>query len=507
MTTKQDLIAELRGNRDTRRADLDRIISGAKRANRGLTAGEQSRFDSTESEIRQIDQHISELDERLRADEAAAPMNIRYSSSSNGNVRMETRSALPGATATRSANAIGAAAAAFQRDFIRSAEYRPSLPGQAYERSASISVVSEPEVYREHNPEFSFFADMYNAEHKRDRDAQARIQRNDRMAHERARRAGEVRAISTTNGQGGEFSPPLWLESAFVELARSGRVTADLADVQPLPAGTDLISIPKVNTGTATAIQTVQNSAVQTTDITTTSVSSPVTTISGAQVISLQLLEQSPVSLDKIILEDLARAYATNLDTQVLSGSGTGGQFTGLLTLAGTNSVSWAQTTPALSGAGGLYGAIANGIQMVHSTRFAPADTIIMHPRRWMWIAAQSDLQNRPLVVPSAPINAMGVVGDIVAEGPAGTLLNLPVYLDPNIPTNAGAGTEDKIIITRRSDLRLWEGKLKAETFSQTYAQNLSVLARCYCYSAFIPNRYPQSTAIVSGAGLKAPQF
>lgn len=99
----------------------------------------------------------------------------------------------------------------------------------------------------------------------------------------------------------------------------------------------------------------------------------------------------------------------------------------------------------------------------------------------------------------------MGSVGDIVAEGPAGTILNLPVYLDPNLPTNLGAGTnQDPVLVVRRSDLMLWEGRLKAESFQQTYASNLSVLLRVYNYVAAV-SRYPSSVAVINGTGSKTP--
>lgn len=384
-------------------------------------------------------------------------------------------------------------------------EYRPSLPGQAYARSASISVVSEPAVYQRFDASTSYFRDLHLVAQNNDRDAMARLQRNERMADDRAKRAGEVRAVSTTNGTGGEFSPPGWLESAYIELARPGRVLADLMDIAPLPPGVDTLIIPRVNTGASTAVQSVQNSAVSNTDITTSSYSSPIQTIAGQQVVSLQLLEQGAINVDEVIFSDLVRDYSMRLDNELISGSGTGGHLTGLLSLSGAQQIAWTQTTPSLSGAGGFYSTLASAISAVHTARFAPPDAIVMHPRRWMWLAAQSDLQGRPLVVPNSPINAMGSVGDIVAEGPAGTILNLPVYLDPNLPTNLGAGTnQDPVLVVRRSDLMLWEGRLKAESFQQTYASNLSVLLRVYNYVAAV-SRYPSSVAVINGTGSKTP--
>jgi HK97 family phage major capsid protein len=384
---------------------------------------------------------------------------------------------------------------------------RSALPGKAYEPRATIT--KSEEIYRKYG-QYSYFSDLINADLKHDANAAQRLNANNGIANDRAKAAGEIRAISTTNGAGGELVPPLWLENEFVRIARPGRVLVDLTNVEPLPGGTDIINVPKANTGTAVAPQTVQNSAIQQTDLTTTSVSSPVVTIAGGQTVSLQLLEQSPVSIDGLILADLAADYAVKLNSQVLAGTGTGGQVAGLLTISGTQSIAYTQTTPSLSGTGGLYSVLASGIAKIHTARFAPPTAIVMSPLRWAWCLAQSDTTNRPLIVPGAagPYNSMGVSTEVVAEGSAGTLLNLPVFLDATIPTNLGAGSnEDRILIIRRDDLFAWEGHVRAQAFQETYASNMSVFVRLYNYAAFIGNRYPQGVGIVSGVGLKTPQF
>jgi HK97 family phage major capsid protein len=340
---------------------------------------------------------------------------------------------------------------------------------------------------------------MWNARQNGDRDAMDRLQRNNKG------RAAEQRSLSTVNGAGGEFVPPVWLEQQFVKLARPGRITGNLVPTQALPAGTDSLSIPKVATGTAVAVQGTQNTAIQQTDLTTTSISSSVTTVAGGQTVSLQLIEQSPLNVDDIILGDLAAAYAQQYNSLILSGSGTGGNPTGLLTLSGTNAVAITATTVA-----GLYSAIANAVQQIHTNRFLPPDTIIMHPRRWAALLAASDSTGRPLVVPNAnaPMNALGTDAGVVSQGYVGTIQGLPVYVDALIPTNQGAATnQDTVIVGRFSDLIAWEGNVKAEAFAQTYANQLSVFVRLYNYMSFQPARFPKSLAVISGAGLVPPSF
>lgn len=373
---------------------------------------------------------------------------------------------------------------------------RALMPG------AYFTSVDKGDVYQRGGKN-SFFLDAMRAQ--TDPDAAERLRRNAKLREEADRRDGIQRAISgNTAGSGGEFVPPLWLESQFVELARPGRITADLCTGRPMPAGTDSINVPKINTGTATAPQTTQNSQIQVTDITTTSVASSVNTIAGGQTISLQLLEQSPIDIDEVILGDLALAYAMSLNSQVLTGSGTGGQSTGILTLSGTNAVSFTGTT--LTGSGSLYSAIIRAISAIQTARFAAPNAIIMHPRRWAWMLEQVDGSNRPIIVPrdGGPLNTLGVFEiDAAAQGYVGTIAGVKVYLDALIPTNLGTGSnEDRIIVAKIDDLMLWESPVKAEAFQQTYAQNMSVFARLYAYSSFQPARYPQSISVISGTGL-----
>jgi HK97 family phage major capsid protein len=442
---KRNLISELVAKRSAERDKLDSLLESAKGEARGLSETDKEAFDKGEAEVRALDERIAELDAQVRADDAAAEMAKRYAPS-------------------------------------------------------GVKVTSEPEIYRSGLGGQSYFRDMWNARQNGDREAMDRLQRN-----QRGRAATEERALTTVNGAGGEFVPPLWLEKEFVRLARPGRITGNLVPTQALPAGTDSINVPKVNSGTAVAVQGTQNTAVQQTDLTTTSISSSVTTIAGGQTVSLQLIEQSPLNVDDIILGDLASAYAQQYNTLILSGSGSGGNPTGIFTLSGTNAVTTSAATIT-----GVYGAIANAIQQVHTNRYLPPDTIIMHPRRWAALLAAVDTTGRPLVVPNAnqPMNALGTDAGVVSQGYVGTIQGLPVYVDALIPTNVGAGTnQDRIIVGRLADLIAWEGNVKAEAFPQTYANQLSVFVRLYNYMSFQPARYPKSISVIDGTALVPPTF
>jgi len=363
-----------------------------------------------------------------------------------------------------------------------------------------VTVVSEPETYRK-GGKASYFRDLYRSQHVGDRAAMERLQRNDREVAEGL----EKRALTTTDGSAGEFVPPLWMINDYVALARAGRVVADQVQHQPLPPGTDTISLPRVATGTATAEQATQNTAVQNTDATTSSVSASVATIAGQQVVPQQLLDQSPINMDAILLADLAADYAVKLDTFVINNNAANKR--GLLNVTGANGITYTDATPTV---GEAYSKVGDGIQQIHTGRLLPPDKIFMHPRRWAWYTVSLDTNGRPLVVPSAnmPQNVLAAMSDVISEGFVGTLQGLPVYVDPNIPTNLGAGTnEDRVIVARSSDVILFEATPRSETFRETKADQLSVLLRFYNYAALHSERYPKSLSVVSGTGLIAPVF
>jgi len=359
--------------------------------------------------------------------------------------------------------------------------------------------VKEPQVYRAGGAN-SYFRDLAAASVRNDRDAADRLFRNDKMV-------AESRAINTTDTSGGDFVPPVYLVEKWVALARAGRIVANEVTSQILPSGTDSINLPKITGGATVAPQATNGAAISNTDIVTGTVTGPVVTLSGGQLVSLQLLEQSPINMDEVLLQDLAADYASKLDRAVLFGTGTSGQMKGLLVISGTNSVTYTTASPTIAG---IYSKTADAVQQVHTGRFLPPTHIFMHPRRWAAFIAASDSTGRPLVVPSSVgrFNAMGGLDAVAAEGYVGELQGLPVYVDANIPTNLGAGTnEDRIIVARAADAFLYEGTSRAEVLPQTYGANLQVLVRMYNYAAFIGDRLPASFSIIGGTGLVTPTF
>jgi HK97 family phage major capsid protein len=370
--------------------------------------------------------------------------------------------------------------------------------------SPRARVVREPLTYERWNGERSYFGDLARAHLLHDQGAWDRLNRH---RQEMDVEVGDVqrRDLSSTEGQGGDFIPPIWIMDEFVSLARAGRPFANAVRRLPLPPKTDSINVPKVATGTATAAQS-DLGAVQETDATTGSIETRVITVAGQQDVARQAVDRSVPGLDAILLGDLAADYATKVDVQCLTGSGSAPNARGIDNVASTISVTYTDATPTVPE---LYPKGADAVQQVHTQRFLSPQAWVMHPRRWGWFLAALDSQNRPLITPYVPVNAAGLLERVGAENVVGQWHGLPVIVDASIPTNKGAGTNEDIIYgVRLEDLYLWEeGEPNRATYFEVLSANLAVRFQVWGYLAFCGERYPKSISKISGTGLVTPTF
>lgn len=381
------------------------------------------------------------------------------------------------------------------------AEARKAVPVAPVEekRTPSLSITKEEKTYEKHNRNNSFILDTYKAQ-KGDYAAQQRLQRHSQEV------AVERRDLNRTDGSGGELVPPLWVLDT-ITVNRAGRAVVDTFNKVDLPSGTDYISLPKIATGASVASQDGDGGSVSETDLTTTSVNAPVNTIAGQQDASIQLVLQSPLGMDQIIFQDLVADYGRELDKQAITGTGNNGQHTGLLTVGSTNSVTYTSASPAVNE---LYPKLADGVQQIHTNRYAPAEVIVMHPRRWAWLNSAVDSTYRPLVVPAAnAVNPVGILENVAAESFVGTLHGLPVIVDANVPTTTGASSnQDSIIIFRPSDCILMEGTPNFRVHEQSLDSTLELRFQLFSFSAmFAGSRQPKAVSKITGTGLVAPTF
>jgi len=432
--------------------------------------------------------------------------------------------------------AAGTGAAADATAAAEEAERSAAAAGAA--GGTTVQVRREPLTYEREDIQRSYFMDLARTNPAfgiMDGEAQARIDRHHAEARvelprrerhlarsqaanyaedadrDRERRTGrsqsiEYRDLDRDAGDGGEFVPPLWMVDEFIDLSRGGRVTANLCRSMTLPRGTDSINIPKVATGTTVAMQTADNAAVSETDATTDSVTAPVRTIAGQQDVSLQLLEQSPIAFDEVIFADLAGDHAEVMDGQVLNGSAASGQVRGILQIGSVDTTTYTDASPTVPE---LWPKLADSANEVATNRFRPAEAVIMHPRRWFWMLSQLDSNNRPFLALEelGPQNALFAAEQRLAEGRVGVSPFGPIHIDPNMPTNLGGGTEDRIIVNRPSEQYLFEGATRTRVLPEVLSGTLTVRFQLYNYVAFMPDRRPEGTSVIAGTGLAAPTF
>jgi HK97 family phage major capsid protein len=366
-------------------------------------------------------------------------------------------------------------------------------------------VRSEPLTYMERGGKHSHVRDTATVALNLAGASQAR----ERLERHAAEIAVELRAGDTGDTAGGTFVPPLWVLDEFVGTQRAGRATADLARQMALPSGTDAISIPTVTTGNLTAVQATENSAITTRDMVTASTTAEVTTIAGGYDFSIQLLEQSALAggWDALVYRDLLADYNRALDVQVLSGTGANNQVPGVHTVAGTTV--FASSTSSTTAQNQIYAGIADALNRVATTRFETPEVIVMHPRRWFWLASRFDTAGRPVIVPDAQAgrSMLASFGITAVQGVVGTMLGLPVVIDANVSTSAGT-SEDRILVWKASDAILMEGTPTFEVFRTTggTTDTLTARARLYNYAAFT-TRYTTGAALVGGTALSSPTF
>jgi hypothetical protein len=369
--------------------------------------------------------------------------------------------------------------------------------------------------------------------------ARARMERHLRVVEVEARTDPKVAEMwrgakyemrtnpNTSAGTGGEFVPPLWLVSSYVPYFRPGRVCANRCVNRPLPPGIDVINIPKITTGSTTAIQAAQANAVSSTDIVTSSASANVNTIAGQEDISLQLLEQSPIAMDGVVFDDLTADYDQRLDLQIISGTGANGQHKGVqvVTQSATPGITTAFYSSSTSAtfygtAAGNVPAIIQGVNNIETIRFAAPTAIWVHPRRANWWLAgggssgAADTTHRPLFLAGPMFNAVGQSADAgsVPQGVAGSIFGLPVIKDANMSTACLTGaptgsTQDVAIVLKEDDMYLWEGQLKMRALPEILSGTLQIRFQVYAYSAFMPDRAPAAIAVAGGTGFAAPTF
>ena len=372
------------------------------------------------------------------------------------------------------------------------------------ERAGRVEVAPrDPGHYRKDSTR-SWFVDKANAELRHDDEARKRMREQAEYdAHVQKRDL----YIGSTTGQ--ELSPPLYLQELFVEGRVASAIAANLCTNLPLPAAGRTVTVPKQTGNAGVGIQTEASplSAITETDAAFGDETQGIYEYAGVQDLSNFLVERSTPGADMIIMRNLARQVARKIDEDILHGSGSGAP-QGIRGASGINAVTYTAGTPSFAEA---QAKIGDMLQQIHTGWFDSADAIIVHPRRWAKWSTERDNDGRLVVGQAALVvnpTAVAANGAPVAQGLVGSLHGVPVYVDANIKTNLGSGTnEDTIYAMVRDQALLWLGNLNLEIDRSVNFKTSGVAVRARQYAAFMCEHAPEAFGTVTGTGLATPTF
>ena len=364
--------------------------------------------------------------------------------------------------------------------------------------------VDEPDMYQARGGR-RFLDDLFAAQIMKDPMANGRLARHQEYEITKMDSNVQKRALST--GTFGGLIPPNYLVGMYAKALRNGRVFADQVNHQELPETGMSIIIPRLTQGLKADVQSAENAAVATQDITEADLTVNIRTIAGYSPVSRQSLERAAYN-EEILMEDLIARYNADLDTQCISGSGSGVNFTGFLNTSGIKS----SAATSSSNLPAVYANIADVVQQINSAVGGlgyVADKLVMHPRRWGSFVAAVDTTDRPILgISGLPVFNVDGQGDSAGYGYVGNIQGLQCYVDANVPTNLGGGSnEDAVLVFCSRIVHLWEesGQPVTLAFEQQAGTSLQVQLVAYGYAAFTAGRYPDACGKVTG--LVPPTF
>ncbi len=150
----------------------------------------------------------------------------------------------------------------------------------------------------------------------------------------------ETRApnMASVAAQGGNLVQTNLLGGQFIDVLRN-RAVVMKAGARQLTGLSGNIQIPRKN-GRSAIYWVSENGTITESEVTFDQVAFAPKTIGALSVYTQQLLAQASLDVDALITNDLYEEVALGIDAAALTGSGTGGQPTGLKNLAGIQSVS-----------------------------------------------------------------------------------------------------------------------------------------------------------------------
>jgi hypothetical protein len=323
----------------------------------------------------------------------------------------------------------------------------------------------------------------------------------------RAIASGGGTTASAAGGGAAAFVTPVF-GRPYIPYREYGRAFADQCFQAPLPDYGLAIYKPQV-TGPAGMAQQTETSINSTgVDPTAGYATASLVIFAGEVTLSQVILDRmAPDYRFDVMCEDqLHRDYDPKFDSYVLTQA-----------LAGATSQSWTGNSNAFdltvtSGSGGFYGQVSKAkgaMRKLAGTVLNPTH-LFLDPARYEYIAAWSDANGRPMIVPdyAGPFNAAGNSGDGDAgvEGYSGTRFNgLPVFTDANLPTTTSVNY-DQAIVGDLAEAKVYEGAAINRVLPQTYGNKLLVVLQRYSYATVLVN-YAAAVTSINGSGFSAISY
>ena len=325
-----------------------------------------------------------------------------------------------------------------------------------------------PGTYNERGP--SFFQDVIQGGQGHNRSADERLE--------------EQRSF-------GALMVPEYLSAQIRNSGHSQRPLADhLAALSgPLPEKGGQVVMTRVTTGQTAEMQSTDGAAITPDNPATTEVTANVVTVASNAQLSMQMVERSDrAGFDQLVAGEILGACDALQESQIINGTGTSGEALGLL-----NTPSIGTMTLTATSSTALLDAISRTSAASHQAAGYAPDLVVMAPRRWRWLLANSGTAGAALQVDSG-------------TGPiSGRVLGMDVIASPSVPLTL-TSNQDAIIVIRSADVMMQESPAQIRYIKDTSGQVQSLLQQVQVSRYFAVGALrPAGVYAITGSGLANP--
>jgi HK97 family phage major capsid protein len=271
------------------------------------------------------------------------------------------------------------------------------------------------------------------------------------------------KAMSQGIDSAGGYIVPEEAITRVIERLKAEVIAYKLGAVDMAASGSP-ISVPRLS-ASATAYWVSENSTITPSDLTFQQVSMTPKTAACRVVLSNLLLETSMPTADAVIEQDIASQLGIALDTGILNGSGASGEPLGVMNETGIGSVASVGTAASapvgdkitsLAKLTDFIDSLANNNALSGSLGWAIHPAILSYIRQMTSVAGGS-----------GATDFVAINTQVVAEGPAYSILGYPYYTSTSMGTPSGATVSESMCFGNWNDLMVarWGGlRLAAST-------------------------------------------